>query len=148
MYCRARELSEKLTDGELFLLIASQHRGKSETQRVLAEVSLETPSIQKPLLSRGATVEAVVKRLVEKGFFLRIRRGLVRSTENGATVKHAYNRVRNQLILDEKLRSSVAQSIEFVPRLRQAVAEECRSREPPPPPPPPPPPAPASSAGT
>jgi hypothetical protein len=111
-------MASGLTDAEIFVLMACEGVGKSPLLRVFPRRVLRRPSVVKPLKAVGVDVDEVVHSLVEKGHLKQAGRNWLAATPRGNVVKHAFDRLRNDLVLDGKLPPVPRILLERIPQLR------------------------------
>lgn len=121
------ELTDTLTDAEIFVLMACEGVGKSNSLRVFSERGLAKPSVLKPLSAKGVALDSVIRSLIEKGFLLRAGRGRLSSTSDGNIVKHECDRLRNEMVLGGKIDPFTQTRLDMVPTLRRELAERARA---------------------
>lgn len=122
----AARLARDLTDDELFVLMASEGMGKGARVRAFHEDSLRKPSVERQL-REGSDVRSVLKSLAKKGFLDGRGRKKYEASSPGNTVKHAFDDLRDDMILQSPNPLDKA-SREWIPILRDRMddlAKDC-----------------------
>lgn len=126
--CKAHELAQRLTDEELFVLMACEGIGKSRQLRVFARQALRKPSVQGPLSERGHEVGDVIDALIGKGFLNRVGTKKLVCTDDGDLVKHAFNDLRDELVLNRTSEPLSGGAFDWVSVLRRHMEEVCTAQ--------------------
>lgn len=123
--CRAHELAQKLDHEELFVLMACEGLGKSRQLRVFPRAALRKPSVDGWLRQRNVTLDQVVKALLRKGFLNPVGRGKLVCTDDGDLVKHAFNDLKNDLVLHRTDEPLSGNPFDWINVLRREMEAAC-----------------------
>lgn len=125
-YCAAlREYRRAgLSPAELLLLLFTQTLAKSDDLNCFHQRDLKVPSLERELANEGASIPKVIKRLKTLGFLEPVASGLLRCSNRANSVKHPFNRVRNEVKLRRGLANEV-NKIGFVETLIHEVENRC-----------------------
>ncbi len=131
--CRVLQLSEALTNGAIFLLMATMHfRDKGRSTRILHSANLRTrKSIVEPLRVAGFDLDAVLRTLDDLGY-IQTSWGMrtLRCTERGDAVKHGFNTVRLFLRVNLAYPQLGVETVADIDKLRAAMRAVCEGNPP------------------
>ena len=131
--CRVLQLSEALTNGAIFLLMATIHfRDKGRSTRILHSANLRArKSIVEPLRVAGFDLDAVLRTLDNLGY-IQTSRGMrtLRCTERGDAVKHGFNTLRLFLRVNLAYPQLGVETVADIDKLRAAMRAVCEGNPP------------------
>lgn len=108
--------------------MACEGVGKSPQFRVFARAALKKPSVEGRLKQRDFDLSDVVGELVAKSFLNRVGTKKLVCTDDGDLVKHAFNDLKDELVLHRTSEPLSGDAFDWVAVLRREMQEVCTAQ--------------------